>query len=74
MRPLVLHQRTPEGPVTLNMINMDASMEVAIFNFYTYMYILALHMCKHVHTCEDMWGHPLDAPTPILTHPYTCKS
>ena len=40
----------------LNMINMDASMSVAICNFYTCIHVhacMCVSVCVHVHACGD---------------------
>ena len=42
-----MHART----CMLNMLNMDASMLVAICNFYTCIHV---HVCVHVHACPCM--------------------
>ena len=39
----------------LNMLNMDASMSVAICNFYTCTPVSA---CAYMCVCACMWGHP----------------
>ena len=41
----------------LNMINMDASMSVAICNFYTCIHVCVC-MCMCAHVCACVWGHP----------------
>ena len=41
----------------LNMLNMDASMLVAICNFYTCIHVHVC-VCMHAHVCACMWGHP----------------
>ena len=53
----------------LNMINMDASMEVVTSNFNTY--IFQCYVCA----CVCVWGGHVGAPsdTPTPTHTYTCK-
>ena len=48
-----------------NMINMDASMLVAICNFYTCIHVHAC-MCMCVHACEDT---PMSPDTPRQPHP-----
>ena len=40
-----------------NMINMDASMRVAICNFYTC-------ACVHVHACTHVWTAPMSPDVP----------
>ena len=53
----------------VNMINMDASMGLAICNFYTCIHVHAnVCMCVCVHVCVHVWGHP-HAPRPL---PPTC--
>ena len=50
----------------LNMLNMDASMSVAICNFYT---CINVHVCMRMHACACacVWGHP---PCPQMSpHP-----
>ena len=51
----------------LNMLNMDASMSVAICNFYT---CIDVHVCVcvHAHACACVWGHPHASRCP----PPTC--
>ena len=58
----------------LNMLNMDASMSVAICNFYSCINVCVC-MCVHVHACACVWGHPPmppDAPT-HLPPPQSCR-
>ena len=58
----------------LNMINMDASMSVAICNFYTCIHVHAC-VCVHVHACGDT-PMPPDAPRHPPTHlppPQSCR-
>ena len=69
------HACTHTGTCMLNMLNMDASMLVAICNFYT---------CIHVHTCMCICacvcvymhvGHPPCPQTPPthLPPPQSCR-
>ena len=51
----------------VNMINMDASMGVAICNFYTCIHVCAC-MCIHACMCAHVWGHP-HAHAPRHPHP-----
>ena len=41
----------------VNMINMDASMSVAICNFYTCINVRVC-MCMCAHVCACVWGYP----------------
>ena len=56
----------------LNMLNMDASMSVAICNFYTCIHVC---VCVCVHGCACIWGHPTypqmppDTPNPPAPSP-----
>ena len=55
----------------VNMINMDASMSVAICNFYTCIKVRVC-MCMHVRACACVGGHPpmpQDAPPTHLPPP-----
>ena len=52
----------------LNMINMDASMSVAICNFYTCIHVHAC-VCMHVHVCRDTPHAPRCPQTPPPTCP-----
>ena len=52
----------------LNMINMDASVSVAICNFYKCINVCVC-MCMHVHTCVCVWGHPHAPRCPPSTCP-----
>ena len=52
----------------LNMLNMDASMLVAICNFYTCINVRVC-MCVHARACACVWGHP---PMPPEAPPPTC--
>ena len=55
----------------LNMLNMDASMSVAICNFYTCINV-CVYMCVHAHACACAGGHPPmppDAPHPPAPSP-----
>ena len=54
----------------LNMISMDASMSVAIFNFYTCIHV-HVYMCMHLLVCGDT-PMPPDAPT-HLPPPQSCR-
>ena len=48
----------------LNMLNMDASMLVAICNFYTCINVhVCMCMCMHVHVCGDTPPCPQIPPT-----------
>ena len=60
------HMHTHACTCMLNMLNMDASMSVAICNFYTCIHVRVC-MCMHVHACGDTPMSP-DAPR----HPPTC--
>ena len=56
----------------LNMLNMDASMSVAICNCYT---CIKVHVCMCIHACACVWGHP-HAPRCPPTHlppPQSCR-
>ena len=52
----------------LNMLNMDASMLVAICNSIH----VCVCMCMHAHVCACMWGHPPCPQIPPDTPPPTC--
>ena len=59
----------------LNMLNMDASMLVAICNFYTCIHVHAC-VCMHVHMCGDTSHaprHPPPAPHQSCREPKTPK-
>ena len=56
-----VHTHAHKHTCMLNMVNMDASMSVAIYNFCT-----CIHVCVHVHACAHVWGHPH-----ALRHPPT---
>ena len=51
-----VHTHTHARTCMLNMINMDASMLVAICNFYTCIHVYVC-VCMHAHACVCMWGH-----------------
>ena len=57
-----MHART----CMLNMLNMDASMSVAICNFYT---CINVHVCMCVHVCGGTPPMPPDAPHPPAPSP-----
>ena len=63
-----MHTCTHTSTCMLNMLNMDASMLVAICNFYTCIYCacVCIHVCVHV--CRDT-PH---APRCLQTPPPTC--
>ena len=62
------HTCTHARTCMLNMLNMDASMLVAICNFYT---CINVHVCvcMHAHVCACVWGYP---PCPQMPPPPTC--
>ena len=47
---MCMHMHACMHTCMLNMINMDASMSVAICNFYTCIHVHS-SMCMHVHGC-----------------------
>ena len=52
----------------LIMLNMDASMSAAIYNFYT-----CIHVCTYVCMCVRVWGTPPPCPQmPLTPPPPTC--
>ena len=59
-----MHART----CMLNMLNMDASMLVAICNSIH----VCVCMCVHASACACMWGHPPCPQIPQDTPPPTC--
>ena len=52
----------------LNMLNMDASMSAAIFNFYTYINVRVC-VCMHVHACACVGDTPHAPRCPPPTCP-----
>ena len=62
-----IHMHTYMHMHVVNMINMDASMGVAICNFYT-----CIHVCVQACACANVWGHspmPPDTLPPTWTLP-----
>ena len=69
-----MHTCTHTHTCMLNMINMDASMLVAICNFYIYIHVCVC-MCMHAHAYAHVWGYP-HAPRyqpTNLTPPQSCR-
>ena len=58
----------------LNMLNMDASMSVAICNFYTCINVRVC-VCMHVHACACVWDTPYAPRCPPihLSPPQSCR-
>ena len=68
------HTHTHARTCMLNMINMDASMSVAICNFYTCIHVHAC-VCMHVRACGDT-PNALRCPQTPSTHlppPQSCR-
>ena len=59
------HKHAHAHTCMLNMVNLDASMSVAIYNFCT-----CIHVCVCV--CACMWTCGEDTPMPLDTLPPTC--
>ena len=66
-----VHAHTHTCTCMLNMINMDASMSVAICNFYTCIHVHVC-VCMHARACVCMWGHPPMPPDAPRHPPPTC--
>ena len=57
----------------VNMIKMDASMGVAICNFYTCIHVCTC-VCIHAYMCAHGWGHPQCSQNPHpVAPPQSCR-
>ena len=70
--PMHTHMHTHACTCMLNMINMDASMSVAICNFCTCIHV-SVCVCMHACACTHVWGDS-HAPRCLQTPPDTCPS